>query len=425
MKFHYIPRENLEKLPKDPGVYALAGPEEILYIGKAQNIKERVKNHFSQSSYRDHLFRDKVKRVGYIPTQSDIDALLLESSLIKKLQPKYNVMWRDDKGYFYVGITKEPLPRVFISHQIRNKSPNTKYQILNTRYIGPFVDGRALRQVLRMLRRAFPFYTQTKHSAKPCQWCHLGLCPGPNPDKQEYKKNIAYVAAVFAGKRKSVARNIEKAMNLAAQAQNFEKAAQLRDQLFALERIVSHTPIVLPLLQHNYHDAQKTLQSIFKTKKPIVRIEAYDISNIQGQEATGSMVTFLGGKPAKAWYRKFKIRISGKPNDFAMMQELVSRRLKHREWPYPDLMVIDGGKPQLSATLEALHKSAIRNPQFAIVALAKRHNELFLPSETKPIPLKTLPRNIQNLILHIRDEAHRFAISYHRKLRKIDLLGRA
>ena len=152
-----------------------------------------------------------------------------------------------------------------------------------------------------------------------------------------------------------------------------------------------------------------------------MRVEAYDISNIQGKFATGSMVTFLKGKPAKEWYRKFKIHISGKPNDFAMMQELVSRRLRHEEWPYPDLIIIDGGKPQLSAALAAYKILNIKY-KILIAALAKKHNELFFLRRSKPLLLKNLPQEVSNLLLHIRDEAHRFAISYHRYLRKKDLL---
>jgi len=475
-KFRYLAKEKLSNLPKAPGVYALASQKTILYIGKAANIRERVKNHFPaspdsrrasrgghKSSYRDNLFVDQIDRIGWIETLSDIDALLLESQLIKQKKPRYNVMWRDDKKYFYVAITKEKLPRVFLTHQphgLANKfqipaSPagrpstksqtNTKYppagdlpkgdKILHTRYIGPFVDGKAIKQVLRLLRRAFPYYTQKKHSRLPCPWCHLNLCPGPNPDQKEYKKNIQNLRNVLKGKRISVLKTLQKDMVRASKLQEFEKATLLRDQLFALERIVAHHTVVLAKPWQNYHDTQKQFQKLLNTKNPIVRVEAYDISNIQGKFATGSMVTFLKGKPAKEWYRKFKIHISGKPNDFAMMQEVISRRIRHPEWPYPDLMIIDGGKPQLTAALQALRKSEIRSTRFAkasarrakseiyVAALAKKHNELFLPAKERPLLLKNLPQEVSNLLLHIRDEAHRFAISYHRKLRRVDLFS--
>ncbi|TSC55922.1 MAG: excinuclease ABC subunit C, partial [Parcubacteria group bacterium Greene0416_39] len=272
---------------------------------------------------------------------------------------------------------------------------------------GPFVDGKAIKHVLRLLRRAFPYYTQKKHSRLPCPWCHLGLCPGPRPNPKEYKRNIKNLAAVLQGKKTSVLKNLKQEMNKASQEQRFEEAGKLRDQVFALENVIRHSlalgkePWPLPKPWRNFK-----------------RIEAYDISNIQGKFATGSMVTFLKGKPAKEWYRKFKIHITGKPNDFAMMEEVISRRLKHPEWPYPDLMIIDGGKPQLSAALKALEGYKIQ-----VAALAKKHNELFSPKRSKPLLLKNLPQDVSNLLLHIRDEAHRFAVTYHRKLRRVDLFS--
>lgn len=454
-KLKYLAIKKVDRIPKTAGVYSFWNKKELLYIGKATNLKDRVKTHFHsafasslslrasarQTAFRDTLFIHKVTRIGYIETQSEIDALLLESKLIKKYQPKYNVMWKDGKQYFYVGITKENLPRVVLTHQPERTSPSAtppgraslcrahpKGSHMATSVarppkttqvvLGPFVDGKAIKEVLRLLRRVFPYYTK-KHGAKLCPWCHLGLCPGPFPNKEEYKKNIGSLIAVLEGKRFSVFKNLKKEMEQASKEQNFERAAKLRDRFFALEKIVSHN-----------QDAQKILQKIFRAKKEIVRIEAYDISNMQGKEATGSMVTFLNGEPAKNWYRKFKIHISGKSNDFAMMEETISRRLNHPEWPYPDLMIIDGGKGQLSSALKAISNfSNLAKPSYPqlglakfakiyVAAIAKKHNELFLPNRKKPILLKNLPQSVQNLILHIRDEAHRFAIAYHKKLRQ-------
>ena len=411
MKFHYLSKEKLEKIPKAPGVYALSGGREILYIGKAVNLKERVKNHFQRSSYRDNLFVDKVTRVVWIETQSDIDALLLESQLIKQKEPRYNVMWKDGKKYFYVVITRERFPRIFLTHQ-----PSARSAVL-----GPFVDGKAIKQVLRLLRRAFPYYTAKKHPQLPCSWCHLGLCPGPRPSPKEYGRNIKNLAAVLQGKKTSVLKKLKKEMGKAALEQRFEEAGKLRDQVLALENVVRHS-LALP----------KEHRPLPKPWRNFKRIEAYDISNIQGKFATGSMVTFLKGKPAKEWYRKFKIHPvirpgapsddGAHPNDFAMIEQVISRRLQHTEWPYPDLMIIDGGKGQLSSALAALKKFKVQSSKFKITvaALAKRNNELFSPGKTNPVLLKNLPQEVSNLLLHIRDEAHRFAVTYHRKLRSID-----
>ncbi|MDO8633422.1 MAG: UvrB/UvrC motif-containing protein [Candidatus Wildermuthbacteria bacterium] len=416
-KFKFVSKEKLQELPKGAGVYALAKGKTPLYLGKAANIQERVKNHFMQPTHRDYLFIKEVTHVGYQETSSDIEALLLESQLIKKNLPRYNVMWKDDKKYFYVGITKEKLPRVSLTHQPVLPRPR-----LGSKYIGPFVDGKAIKQVLRLLRRAFPYYTAKTHGAKPCSWCHLNLCPGPNPDPKAYKKDLAKLEAVLQGKRISVLKKTRRDMEEASRNQNYEEAAKFRNQLWALERVLSHS--LVSLSSQKLSDT-KELQKIFGTEKKISRVEAYDISNTQGKESTGSMVTFINGKPAKAFYRKFKIHITGKPNDFAMLKETISRRLNHPEWPYPDLMIIDGGKPQLSAALAALMpRRGLGVPprprlgRILVAAIAKQHNELFLPNQPKPILLKTLSQPVQNLVLHIRDEAHRFAITYHKHLRK-------
>jgi len=191
-KFTFVRKKKISKLPKNPGVYTFKKGGKFLYIGKAANIRERVRNHFQQPAFRDNLFINQISRIGYIKTDSEIEALILEAHLIKKYQPRYNVLWRDDKNFFYIGITRGKLPHIFITHQPsivsrilhpvpreRKKSQNTRYQIPDTEYIGPFVEGKPLKQTLRFLRRIFPYYTAKKHPRTLCSHCHLGLCPGP------------------------------------------------------------------------------------------------------------------------------------------------------------------------------------------------------------------------------------------------------
>lgn len=439
-RFKFLVKNKIKKLPKRPGVYAFSASaptkselrrirrsspaasvggkkgRKFLYIGKAANLKGRVKNHFQQSGYKDNLFMDQVVKIGFIKTDSEIEALLLEAKLIKKYQPKYNVIWRDDKNFFYIGITKENLPKIFITHQPEENLKTINYK-LKTIYIGPFVEGRPLKQTLRFLRRIFPYYTAKKHPKNLCSYCHLKLCPGPNPDVKEYKKNIKNLISVLKGKKKSVFQDLKKEMQSVSTLQDFEKAVKIRDQIWALERVFSHTKILKEITstpEQEWIETQRILQNILQTKKKISRIEAYDVSNIQGKNATGSMVTFINGKADKNFYRKFKIKIAGKPNDIAMLKEVLSRRLQHPEWPFPDVILIDGGKAQLNVA-----QSTISNQQLTIpaIALAKKKNELYLERRKKPILLKTLPRPIFNLILQLRDEAHRFALTYHRKLR--------
>ena len=421
-RFKFLQKDELNPLPTTAGVYCFKHGKKLLYIGKAANIKERVKNHFQQPTYRDNLFINQVEKLGFIETDSEIEALLLESELIKKYRPKYNILWKDDKSYFFVAVTKDGLPRVFITHQ-----PNPKPYTLKPKFIGPFVDGNALKRVLRFLRRVFPYYVAKKHPKIPCSWCHLDLCPGPDPDKNDYKKNIKNLIAVLKGKKKSVLRALKKEMAASSQKQDFEKAAKLRDQIQSLENVFSHAEILrqkmVPRTSTWYHLAvEETLKKILGSGKKIERIEAYDVSNIQGKEATGSMVTFVNGEPDKNFYRKFKIHIAGKPNDTAMLKETLTRRFNHPEWPLPDLILIDGGKGQLNAALAAL-KPITCNLKPKTTALAKSHNELFIESKKNPVLLKNLPQEISNLILRLRDEAHRFAISYHKKLREKEIFG--
>jgi len=459
-RFKYISKERINKLPETVGVYAFSakgGPaaggkdkKEILYIGKAVNIKERVKNHFQQPNYRDNLFLEKVKKIGHIKTESEIEALLLEAGLIKKLQPKFNVMWRDDKNYFWVAITKEKCPVVNITHQIELKMQSSKRKTTTQSpkhsFVGPFVDGTALKKTLRLLRKIFPYYSQKNHPEKLCLWCHLKLCPGPrlfearldspkgeaaSPNLKQYRKDIKNLFAVLKGKKQSVLKNLKREMKIASKERSFEKAARLRDQIFSLEKVIAHARIIEPshILEDNWQKTQQILQRLLKINRNISRIEGYDISNIQGQQATGSMVVFTNGVPDKNLYRKFRIKIEGKPDDIAMIKEVLKRRLSHFEWPYPDIILADGGKGQLNAAIKVKTQSAKRKTtaqnsklkNIKILAIAKRHNALYIENKKKLIRLKDISREVFNLILQIRDEAHRFAISYHHKLREVDL----
>lgn len=228
-------QDYINEIPKTAGVYLFYAGAEIIYIGKAINLRDRVKNHFQQPSYRDNLFIDKVSRISFINTNSEIEALVLEANLIKKQLPKFNVVWKDDKKYFYIAITKEERPTVFITHQ---KTDST------TEYIGPFIEGAPLKKTLKYLRRVFPFYTTSKHPHNKCTWCHLGLCPGPNPNLKEYKKNLKKLALVLKGKRKTALFALRKEMLQLSKENNFEEAAKLRDKITALENVMAHTKVI-------------------------------------------------------------------------------------------------------------------------------------------------------------------------------------
>lgn len=421
-----VNKNKINELPKTNGVYLFyASAKTPVYIGKAINIQARVKNHFMQSSYRDDLFIDKVNKIGYLETKSEIEALILEASLIKKYQPKYNVTWRDDKNYFYVAIdyNKEKIPYVYMTHQPFNTahSKPQKNKKPTTKYIGPFTEGTALKKALRFLRRAFPYYASPSHPKLKCTWCHLDLCPGPNPDLKFYRKNIKKFILVLQGKRKTVLNFLKKEMKQLSKERKFEEAGKTRDQIFALRQIMLHAHVIENAKSSPASEVGEILAKIVRSEKPINRIECYDVSNIQGKQATGSMVVFVNGEPDKSRYKKFGIKTKQEPNDIAMLKEVLQRRFKHTEWQYPDAILIDGGKAQLNIALktrEQFHRIVPR-----VISIAKGKQELFIEGKRRPILLKSLPQAIYNLIKQLDDEAHRFAISYHKKLRKNDLLG--
>ena len=439
-KFKFLAKNKISSLPRTPGVYAFKSTGKILYVGKARNIKERVKNHFQQPSYKDKFFIEKIQKIGYLKTESEIEALILEANLIKKHQPRFNTMWRDDKNYFFVAITQENFPRVFITHQplIELKIKNLKLKI---KYIGPFVDGRALKQTLTILRKIFPFRTCNTPGGglpkKPCLWYQLGRCPAPcilnsktstqipnlkSKSKKEYQRNIGNLIKIFQGKKTNVLYGLKKEMQSLSRSQDFERAAKVRDQINSLENILQNAQIFQDFLERKtriWKEIETRLKQVLGTKKSIKRIEGYDISNIQGVEATGAMVVFEKGLPKKQDYRKFKIKIAGKPDDIAMIKEMLFRRFNHLEWQFPDLILVDGGKAQLNAVIKAqgTRNKGQRKKDIKVVALAKRKNELYLENKERPLSLENLPQDIANLFLRIRDEAHRFAISYHKLLR--------
>jgi len=423
--FRFLTKKRLNNLPKSPGVYVLKNKKEILYIGKASNIRERVKNHFQNPSFRENFFIDEVEKIGYIKTDSEIEALILEAELIKKYQPKFNIVWRDDKNYFFVGITKEKFPRIFWTHQKQKEK-----QKIEVEYIGPFVDGKALKETLKILRKVFPFRSCKRLPKKPCLWYYLERCPGPcflkeSKIEKECQLSVKHIKEILLGKKKDVLKSLKKEMKEFAKKEEFEMAGKIRDRLESLERVLSHARIFekVSFCLFNYEEIEKELKNLLDLKGKILRIEGYDISNIQGKKATGSMVVFINGVAQKDFYRKFKIKFSQTPNDIAMIKEVLKRRFSHPEWEYPQVILIDGGKAQLNAGLKIKNQFSLKN--IKIVALAKRKNELFIEGKKESILLKDLPSQLSNLILRIRDEAHRFAKKYHLKLREIDLLSKS
>jgi len=417
-KFKYINKNKLGSLPKTAGVYAFKKGADFLYIGKAINIQSRVKNHFNQPVFKDAAFIiPNTNKLGYTKTESEIEALLLEAELIKKHKPKYNVIWKDDKNYSFVEITENEFPKISVQHQMKK----------GMQYIGPFVDGKALRQTLKIIRKVFPYRTCGSLPNKKCLFYDLKLCNAPcviQITKKEYQKNINNLIKILRGKKQQVVLSIKKEMKEMSKTQNFEKALISRNQMFALENVFQNAHIIkdLPKKEITWSETEKRLRALLNIKKKITRIEGYDVSNIQGKLSTGSMVVFENGAPNKKEYKKFKIKMEQKPNDTAMLKEILQRRFTHAEWPTPQVILIDGGKGQLNTAIKAKMKTS-KYKNIKILSIAKRNNELFIEGKTKPLLLKELYSGISDLILQLRDESHRFAIKYHKKLRRKKLIG--
>lgn len=422
-------KRQLNNIPSSPGAYFFKDAKgKIIYIGKAVNLKVRVKGYFKSSrealGYIKSLMIPEIAKIDFKITENEIDALILESQMIKKYKPKYNVMLKDDKNYFYVVFTGDKFPKVYITHQI------SKFYFLNSKFypMGPYTDGTALKATLRYLRKIFPYCTcKNSHNIK-CLKAHLGLCFGDcclkqvnkermaDDKRREYQKNIKSLIAILSGKKKTILARMEKEMKVAGKNEDFEKAAKVRDQIHSLKNIFEHRVFRYSDQINKNKFYTENIKSEFRKLfgKKIERIEFYDISNIQGQLAVGSMIVFDGAKINKDEYRKFKIKTVFSADDSAMIKEVLMRRLSHKEWTMPDLIVVDGGATQLNTAKEALNYYNLSNIKYA--SLAKNPDRLFL-SDNRQIALKSLPEDFKLFLQGLRDEAHRFAISYHKKLR--------
>jgi len=535
-------------LPESPGVYLMKDAEgTILYVGKAASLRHRVRSYFGAGQKLSPKLQRMVARVAeldFFVTKSEQEALILELNLIKRHHPRYNVSLKDDKTFPYLKIdTGEDWPRVYITRRLEKDGG---------RYFGPFASARSVRQTLKVIKRLFPFRSCSKSikgtDARPCLEYYIGGCAAPcigTVSRPEYARVIKQVVLFLEGKQERVVKELERQMNEAAEALQFEKAALLRDQVqgihnviegqriatrvrgeqdviaFAQERdqayvqvfFIRHnkltgresfvlqgtrheepsqimtsfikqfydsSPYVPPLLllQHPAEDvgvikewlqskrggrvdiqvprrgskkelvntvaenarqgleqlkikrlaapgalddALAEIESELKLSRPPLRMEAYDISNIQGKAAVGSMVVFEKGRPKPAHYRRFRIKTVAGANDYAMLQEVLQRRFKRStqgsdSWAIlPDLVLIDGGKGQLNAVRAIMRDVGAES--VPVASLAKENEEIFLPEKAKPI---VLPRNSAGLQLlqRLRDEAHRFAISYFRIMHK-------
>ena len=565
-------KEKLINIPNAPGVYEFKNKDgEVIYVGKAKNLKSRVSQYFGKHDHRPQLpyLMEEATDLQYTVVKNELESLFLESTLIKKFLPKYNLQLRDDKNYAFISIDySSEIPQIGYIRKLDSANKQIKY-------FGPYSAAWKIRNTLNLIRRIFPYCSHASVGSRPCFYYYLHRCPGVCIGKislDEYKLQLEHISNFLAGNTAKIKKELQAEMKLASTQQQFEKAARLRDQLMALELLDERQNVILPKpvswdiisqgsesgyacinlfkvregkmrdRENFVIDLQKSLQTLpkdlpgilqtfleqyyletsdvpkiiytqtqaedeelithivasrFKRKVEILapkkskpleliklgvtnaeeylknwlssqaghldaintaleelktqlglekipqRIECFDISNTQGTNPVGSMVVFKNGLPAKSEYRKFKIQGKKTPDDFAMMKEMLTRRLarsahdgklqipntkfqinsksensnsKTQLWPLPDLIIIDGGKGQLSAALEVINPLPSSINSIPVIGLAKRIEEIFFPNNPNPLILPHDNPGLQ-MLQRLRDEAHRFGIAFHKKLR--------
>jgi len=431
--------EKLKNLPNKPGVYFHKDKTgHIIYVGKAAILKNRVRQYFQKSRRRDPKTDALIAEIydtDWVTVESEMDALFVEAEMVRRYMPRYNILLRDDKSSVYVRINyNDSYPSVSFTHRPLDDKAE---------YFGPFFNGGEVKRALRYLRRVFPY--STHYGVVPKRAClqyHLGLCPGLEEDKtslNDYRANLRKLMQFLRGEREKLIVKMEQDMQKAAKKQEFEKAAELRNQYYALKALSKQ----IVFSDKEFLDISKDrglqgLADLLGQSKVPRRIEGYDISHMQGTDNVASMVVFTNGMPDKANYRKFKMRIPGN-NDFAHMHEAITRRLSEKNikaWGLPDLFLIDGGKGQVAAAIRARDEMGINRP---MVGLAKREEEIVVHLEKSQVQVSKielqkhnaivnesddfimilLPKSsdIVKLLQRVRDESHRFAVSYHSVLK--------
>jgi excinuclease ABC subunit C len=426
--------EKLKDLPTTPGVYFHKNSSgEIIYVGKAANLRNRVRQYFQKSRLRDpktDALCVEIFDTDWTELETELDALFFEAEMVRRYMPQYNILLRDDKSFVYVRIDiKSNHPTVTTTRRPLDDGAE---------YLGPYMSKLAIAQALRLLRRAFPYSTHVPNAIpkRACLQAHLGLCPGLEggmTSLEDYRKNLRQLIQYLKGNRKKLAVEIEKDMKRASKSRDYEAAAHLRNQLHALKSI--DRQVIFGDRENmdiSKDRALVGLMELLNLKNPPRRIEGFDISHMQGTDTVASMVVFVSGVPDKGQYRKFKSRVAGN-DDFAHMREVMTRRFSEqniKKWGLPNLILIDGGRGQASAALSILNALSIDIP---LIGLAKRYEEIIVPKLIKPEQIATNSQitkvtfeilrleessDALKLLMRIRDESHRFAISYHTVLKR-------
>ncbi|MGL6073778.1 MAG: excinuclease ABC subunit UvrC [Fimbriiglobus sp.] len=423
------PGEKVKTFPTTPGVYLMKdGQGNTIYIGKAKNLKSRASHYFTKEAaenLRTCELVQHIEDIDFIPCETEVDALLYEARLVKDLQPRFNKDLKDDKSFPYLQIrTREEYPRVEVTRTPRRNG---------VRLYGPFTSARNLRAALQVLQRVFQFRNCTLDIRsnddrwrwfRPCLLHSIRQCSAPcnfRISKEEYRKQIRKLILIMEGKKSKLIREMKAQMLEASQALQFEKAARIRDEMTALGQLSLRGDVSKDSQSHVFPiDPKKGLLGLRKVlglDKTPRTIEGFDIAHLSGTDTVASLVAFLDGLPFKAGYRRYKVKSVEGVDDFASMREVITRRFKRLSDDgdvFPDILLIDGGKGQLSAAMDAFEMLGITPP--VVISLAKQEEEIFRPGESESIKLSRHSAALR-LLQHVRDEAHRFAQHYHHTLR--------
>lgn len=429
------PAEKVRQFPAEPGVYLMKDADgRVIYIGKARNLRNRASTYFAAAAAQDIRTAELVKHIAdidFLPSGTEVDALLMEARLIKDIQPRFNKDLKDDKSFPYLQIRiREEFPRVEFTRKPRSRG---------VKLYGPFTSARSLRLAIQVLQKVFQFRTCTLDIAaddprwrwfRPCLLHTIRQCTAPcnlRVTKEDYRKQIRALRLVLDGRRERLIHDMRRQMQSAAAATQFERAARLRDSIQALEKLELRGEVDKDVQPHVFPIDPK--RGMYSLKKALGlphlprTVEGIDIAHLGGEDTVASLVSFIDGLPFKPAYRRFKLRTVEGVDDFASVREVVFRRFRqaaHDESVFPDVLMIDGGKGQLSAALDAFRSLMMEPP--CLISLAKREEEIYRPGVTEPLRLSRSSSALR-LLQYVRDEAHRFAQHYLHILRRKRLQG--
>lgn len=416
-------KNKLIDVPNTPGVYFFKDKTgKIIYIGKASKLRRRIGSYFKKThnDYKTPVLVENIADFEWLVLSSEVEALFMEAELIKRHKPLYNIRERDDKNFIFVRVTlQDDFPTVgIVRRPVDDKA----------RYFGPFVQSYGVRQALRYLRRIFPYFVKTDRKYSSRLEYQIGVLPHPDIEQAEYRKQIQKLVLVLEGKSTKLIGELEKQLTRLSQAKKYEEATLIRDQYLALRALNSRVVFGgIEQIDLAVDSALSKLSIMLELAKIPRRIECYDISNFAGGDSVSSMVVFTNGVPDRGEYRQFKMHTKGS-NDFAMMQETLRRRFsgRNRSWRTPDLIIVDGGKGQLSSVKQVLGEL---NINIRTIGLAKRYETIVVARhdlvngggfrQDGDYYLLNLEKNsvVLHLLQRVRDEAHRFAVNYHSNLR--------